>query len=496
MSSETIGMSDVKAQKRTENRKKMPTVYLPAFLILLFLGFAPWIRNLTPLSHFDETRLIQIIFLMMLGVIFVLTSLFGIGPNAIMASLPKWVKGALGLFLALGVISSALAVRPLMAFVEVGLWILLFLAAITVANAIYNEREKVEIWLIIVLFFSVFVLAINFLAAYIYAAVHDYALTRARLMYGFGHIRFFSQFQSWVLPLLVLPILMAERRPWKLIRVPAFLLLAISWMMLFTSGTRGTMVSLAVAFIAVALCFRKNAKPWIIWQANALVAGLVGYLVLFFALPPLIGLDVSEIISETVNRDLTTSSGRAYMWTVALKHVLANPLLGVGPMHYACGSGPGLLAHPHNTLLQVACEWGIPATIIFVGLLTYAVVGWKRLKFSKENLPIKIVLTASIVTAGTHGLFSGVILMPLSQMTMVLVAGWSFSYCLPLYPAKAKKTALRYAFPVLVALACLIMIYPISQAPKQPDAIKSWHEEHPEQKTHKPRLWAQGKFCQ
>lgn len=176
------------------------------------------------------------------------------------------------------------------------------------------------------------------------------------------------------------------------------------------------------------------------------------------------------------------------MWSVALEHIRTNPFFGVGPMHYACGSQPGLLAHPHNALFQVASEWGVPAALIIVCVLGYAALRWMRLKFSEENLPIKIALTASIATAGTHALFSGVIIMPLSQMTMALVAGWALSYALQ-NESKSKITASAIVFSVLAIIAAGIMIWPMTQAPKQPEALNAWHEAHPDQKTHKPRLW-------
>lgn len=94
-------------------------------------------------------------------------------------------------------------------------------------------------------------------------------------------------------------------------------------------------------------------------------------------------------------------------------------------------------AHPHNWVLQVGSEWGLPA-LFFLCLLL--VLAFQRLCRLRTALPEgqEATLTAWLVAGGAilvDGLFSGLIVMPVSQLWIALYLGcawgWVASCSLP-----------------------------------------------------------------
>ena len=72
-------------------------------------------------------------------------------------------------------------------------------------------------------------------------------------------------------------------------------------------------------------------------------------------------------------------------------------------------------------------EWGVPATLIILSLVTYGFWRWSEQQREIKNVScslFSIALTSAFIAGLTHGQLSGVFVMPLSQLTFVLVSGW------------------------------------------------------------------------
>ena len=108
--------------------------------------------------------------------------------------------------------------------------------------------------------------------------------------------------------------------------------------------------------------------------------------------------------------------------------IQTHPWFGVGPMHYAWYSIG--TAHPHNSVLQLAAEWGLPATLLMLVLAGYGVFCWLK-RFSSvaleaipETDPYGVVLFFRLAGQATcYSMVDGVIVMPLSQVMMAVVVG-------------------------------------------------------------------------
>jgi len=405
---------------------RLPTLLLAGFIIL-----APSNDLLPVIGLYDEKRLLECALLLLIGLSLI------INPdirNQWTESIPLARGTSLLIFttLALGAISAIFTKNQLHAFLDVSLYALLCVACLFIAL----ERRRIDSAFdkffssVILLGGALYLLA--FAAALAAATMEAIPLLHWDLFINFSHIRFFSQFQSWTLSLMILPVLMSGRERNGLKFWASLIICSGWWFLLFTSGTRGTMLGICIAAIVVTFAFGRHAFPWLKWQGITMLLGLLLYSA-FFLLPSLLGsLDTSAVQNGTIGRSLTSPQGRFHLWDVALQMIIAHPFLGVGPMHYACGLTNGIAAHPHNSLIQIAAEWGLPAAVIVVfigisGTLAWIRQGRNRLAMEnacKTDLMIYPTLLAALVTAATHAMFSGVIIMPLSQVMMTLVIGW------------------------------------------------------------------------
>jgi O-antigen ligase len=278
------------------------------------------------------------------------------------------------------------------------------------------------------------------------------------------------------------------------------------WLILFSSGTRGTLLGLIIAVPVTAWAFGRQGLPLLKWQAASATLGLVLYCLLFL-LPPLLGgMDTSAIQEGTINRSLSHAHGRFYLWEVALGMVADNPLLGVGPMHYACGITNGIAAHPHNAILQLAAEWGLPVTAMVLCLWVIGIRAWihqgRTIRNSETQFNIHPILypalLASLVTASVHALFSGIIVMPLSQVIMILI----ISCMLAIYKQPTSSPAINSISGQSRLIWRLVIVFAIVGllGGMLPDMILTnslFNAEHLPTGTwhYMPRLWQQGLIC-
>jgi putative inorganic carbon (hco3(-)) transporter len=105
-----------------------------------------------------------------------------------------------------------------------------------------------------------------------------------------------------------------------------------------------------------------------------------------------------------------------------------NPVLGIGPMHYAYYSET--YATPHNVILQWGSEYGLPSLFILIGLIIAALFAWVKqcrkiaLTIELSEQYLRITLFCTLISALIHSLFGGVNLESMSQILMSIVIGW------------------------------------------------------------------------
>ena len=318
-------------------------------LIAILPGF-----NFMPqfISYHDGMRLLELLILALVLVYTILAGGFNVRPLLN----NKLVNFAAFLILALGSLSAFYAKSPRHAAIEVSVFVGLFYLALFIANEYFCNKKRFSKQVSLVCWAGILVYMVAFYTGYSTSYLLNIPLPWPSPFAGFNNIRSFNQYQLWSLGLLSIHLLAFDFKKvstiWWL-----HLALALWWVLLFYSASRGVLLAWAVGMLTTAIVYQKNAWAFLRLQLTNMGLGLACYLILFKWLPALFNL--TPIITTVIR---STTSDRIELWNQALILIRQFPLLGAGPMQYPWYNPT--LGHPHNSVLQLAAEWGLPATIL------------------------------------------------------------------------------------------------------------------------------------
>jgi O-antigen ligase len=370
----------------------------------------------------DDKRFIELLL-----VSFILLYSVFLKNNTLSFNVKQPIHYSIYLLIAFAVTSSYLAFSPRHAFIEVSVFSGLIYLALFVANS-YHENDRLLTKQITYIFWaSILLCMLSFYVGYIAATVSFTPLMWPAPLTGFTNIRSFNQYQLWTFGLITLPLLNIDFKS-KRTRNWLHLALIFWWVLLFFSASRGVLLAWVSGILITAFVYRKLAWLFIRLQLGYITAGFFSYLTLFQAIPYLRG---STIVSGTIMRDSTND--RIELWSQSLYLIQNHPLFGVGPMHFAWNSNSN--AHPHNSVLQIMAEWGLPAALLILTVAAYGLFCWLR-KFninslqtkSKPDINLAIVLFFTLITNTVYSLVDGVIVMPISQVLMFTIIGLMLGY--------------------------------------------------------------------
>lgn len=474
---------------------------LSAVAIYVFL--APNVDFTSRLTWHDGQRLGQ---LALLGLVMVMMLVVPGLAGRVLATwldLSSLIRWALTCAFGLGVLSSWLAPQPRWAFLEWGMMLLLMVLALAVAAGRRELGEKLEPVLLLLLFATALAYAVKTVVIYVSMLLigPDYGLGfNVRELYtGFSNIRFFGHVQTMLLPFLVLPVMwwgttLARRA--MLWSIPA-----LWWMLLIGSGGRGSWVALLVGALVAWWFGGRSGSRWMRWQTGALLAGAAAYLLFVILLPDWLARPSSFM--HRVN-DIVSLRGRDELWAIAIELITHHPWLGIGPMHYAQHLSV-LASHPHNAILQIMVEWGIPAALLVTAVWAAGGLAWalhvRRLCSSgvaDRHALVLVALLAAITGAAVQAMVDGIIVMPVSQILLALLCGWALGCYLdaatnrgrviPSFPA-----SLVFRGVVLLALAAMVwgVLPEIGRLEARTEAHLLTQPDGPNPKL-LPRFWVQG----
>ncbi len=324
------------------------------------------------------------------------------------------------------------------------------------------------------------------------------------LFSGFSNHRFFSQAESFVLPLMTLPaMLLGQDSRWrKLGNVAACLL----WVLAFAAGTRAFYVAI-VAGLAFSWIFNgQTGLLWSRWQIKFAGMGLLGYLMIFKAAPWLLNIAISSDNARLNEfESALNSSGRLDMWIDAGRLISEHPLTGIGPMHFATraaetGFVSGFAAHPHSSVIQLLVEWGLPMGLT---LLCLAGMGFlhlfraARLKIRNDRLTTeRHILTTTLFTGFVYSLLDGSIVTPYTQVLLAFVIGLAWSETRQIHGISSYTHLKNRLASLITRLACImasIYLIWLGVTPYQnlSGHIETYTETYSTQ-TLWPRFWSQG----
>lgn len=330
-------------------------------------------------------------------------------------------------FIALSITSCLLAVSTRHALIESSILVGLSYLTLFTANSYRQNPTLLTKQFVYTFLASILLSMLSFYTGYITATIFNTPLIWPNPLTGFSNIRSFNQYQLWTLGLITLPLLAFDVKSAS-IRILLNSTLIAWYVLLFFSASRGALLSWGLGVIITAIIYKRIAWPFIRLQLRHVSVGYLSYKVLFELVPFSRG---SDLVTGTVLRE--TTGDRITLWSQAIQLIQNHPVFGVGPMHFAWFSST--YAHPHNSLLQLMCEWGLPAALIILSMAGYGLWYWlKKVNIQylascdPLNQHLGIVLFFTLITSAIYSLVDGVIVMPISQVMMFTVIGLMMGY--------------------------------------------------------------------
>lgn len=465
-----------------------------AIVLALFVNFF-WAEG-----H-DQQRCIELAILIpTLGIALVR----GLAASALQAipAPARWYSLA---FLALGACSLTRAYSPGHVINEWSMFVMLGIAASIVAHEFANASDAGRQRMLLVLASVCGLYALRELLVYAAHLAVKSPLSYLEIAIGFSNFRFLNHTQTALLPLLAL---LAVQAPGvaRARRIACFAVSAFWWSILFFVEARATVLGLLVACAMVLAVRRQHALPYLKTMVMAAVCGACIYLVLFIAVPMLAGMPPFGVPDRILERTVSDpASGRQFLWKRAIELIAQHPVLGVGPQHFAhAGADLGWGAHPHDWVLQIATEWGIPALCCVIAMLMLGIRGLLRAAAAVDvddtrNQAVCTALIVAVTAIVVDGLFSGVLVMPQSQLAILLVFGMAIGWVRSRQAVSAPRArgAVRFTSLILVLTALGAMVVTAG-----PDFMRKWNAAPlTEQElvrnrfpTHWPRFWGSGYF--
>jgi O-antigen ligase len=325
------------------------------------------------------------------------------------------------------------------------------------------------------------------------------AMERTDLFVGYENHRIFNHVQTAALPMVLAVACAAELPRWHR-RMAGFALVA-GCFLLFASAGRGTFVALTVSSLMTGLLLGRQAWPVLKTLALAMAGGLAVFAVVFLLFPGVTQPVASSFSDYTVAR-IGSDQSRGYLWQVAWQQIVASPWFGIGPMHGA--HWPNLkAAHPHNIYLQLAAEWGVPVLLLAVvggAMFLRRMVGAIRVRVAPTRVGVALLI--GCLAVAVDGVVSGNFVMPVSQVWIAVLIGWSVAWMRGEQhiareaPAKAQGAAVLSVRAMAGAVLMMHFWLGWSIAPevRNMDAhLARALESFPSERT-QPRFWSHGRF--
>ena len=409
----------------------------------------------------DRQRLIELLLLSFVLLNYIVSSLL---IKQGLLAVPKQLRRAFFILLALASISAYFAHSPRQACIEISVFAGLCYLSLFVARLYTDNKQKFITHISYALWASILLYMLSFYTGYITATIFKTPLTWPFPFTGFSNIRSFNQYQLWTLGLICLPLLAFDIK--KTTRIWLHLALIAWWVLLFYSASRGVLVAWLAGMFVTIIIYKKSAWLFLKLQIMNMALGFCSYYLLFKIIP---ALNVSSLITSTMSRG--TTYDRIGLWQQALILIGESPIFGVGPIHYAWYNNSN--AHPHNSLLQLAAEFGLPATIIILCIAGYGIYSWLK-KYNANSLQANILIVTSklecnlaillwftVTTNAAYSLVDGVIVTPISQVLMFTIIGIMIGlYCDGRPSINDSKTVKnQYQFrPIFAAIVLAVMV--------------------------------------
>ena len=330
-----------------------------------------------------------------------------------LARVPRWAQLALGLVVAIAIVTAQLAVNPLHSTIRTVQLVIHLLFGFSAWHLFRTRWVPLQgrVWPWIVAGSCLYVAAV---VAWVLAVQDVAGFDWKRFSLGVVHIRqtgFYSA--AGAAAAIGLAAAATTRRTYWLAVAAASLLTALS----FWSGTRGSLFAVLAAFAAglvllPALRTVRMAAAMVVSTAAGALLSLV-----HSAPHPYYGLlRISQSTAATGADEIAT--GRIGMWRAALEAVRERPLFGYGESQFGVAvPGWSQFNHPHNVFVQILVQWGIVGFLCYFALAAF--VAWRFVLAVRRGGPD---LIAPFLVAGAlfaMSLYEGALYHPYPTLMIV-----------------------------------------------------------------------------
>jgi O-antigen ligase len=355
------------------------------------------------------------------------------------------------IFFTLAISSAWLSKHPFWAMVEIaniGLLIIAFLLFSVSIRAIEKDRFIFGVYVCFLLF-SVFTL-VKYLLFLAFSYVDTQSFDIHGLITGYVNVRFFNQLQVMVIPVLFLPFFNQNLTKFRNV---SLVVISLHWMVLLQTEARGGMLSLILASSFVSYFLSKdNRKRFIFSLLQTIFAGFCLWLVFIIIIP-------SWLMDSANFQIRTSSSGRLDLWLYSLTSIQERIFIGFGPMSFTWAEGKPLpVAHPHNAVMQLLYEYGVISCIACVIWVTSRVYNKLQALTQVENVSLCPIIYA-VLSALIYSLFSGVVVMPFAQITLVFLVAALVQYGAPTFYKAGRFARALMFLAVSIASYAVLMTY-------------------------------------
>jgi len=402
----------------------------------VYLGFIPigMYLVLLPALQYEANAIVglyntkrwgQLILFLFLAVVLLFSKPLKNESSQLLAQIPFYARILLPIVLLIGIISSFQSVHLEWALLEISnlclIFVLTFLVAAVCQRDIGFSAQAIK--LIVLLAVGMYLL--KFWTGYGLHIFGDYPLwgsDRTKMgLTGFASKRHFNHIQTWTLPILISFIWMERKKAYRI----ALLLLTSCWgMLVIASAARGTFAAIFISLFVIAFQLKKERHEFFKIVFQVIILSTFFYVVFFILL---VDIDSESLVERFSEKGV---GGRKEEWLSLLPGILANPLLGYGPMHYSAVYLDNGWGHPHNWLLQFIYEWGIPIGVMMLGIFLHGILSFSKTVFEKVSdyrdiyfWKFKVAIFWSILASFLHAFISGILVTPVSQVWFILIVG-------------------------------------------------------------------------
>lgn len=305
---------------------------------------------------------------------------------------------------------------PLWSLIEIVIICSIFLAGMFFSRQFKKNDFRFLSYFVPLLIFVFSVYSTVLVVGFFNLAFNNGASDVQTWIFGFPNVRFLNQVQVFYVLVIVFSYFSLDR----IFRCFAlFSGITMFWSLTATGG-RGAYLALVIGLFYGVLVLGYKKKYILIF----FLMFAAGLLLSFFAFEFfLFDTEISRVITKG-------SSRRIDMWMEIIVRISDYFFVGVGGNHYSVFSELKLFAHPHNSFLMIAVEWGFLFAVVLTIILVLALLKVSRSEFLRkrnkeiagsEFCPYKIFLIA-LVGLIVNSLFSGTFVTPLG--------GWAFSLAL------------------------------------------------------------------